>query len=86
MQRTPCVLGGNDHVVDDGGRKPTPSMRGIEKPQTSASTTATDLPAAQGDSQVGGDRRLAYAALAGRNQQNAGAVTGLGERDRSASA
>ena len=55
-----------------GGRS-TPSMRGIEKPHTSASTTADRVaPLGQGDDEVGGDRGLAHAALARRDQQARG--------------
>ena len=44
MQRTPCVVGGTIMSSITVGGCSTPSMRGIEKPHTSASTTATDLP------------------------------------------
>ena len=58
-----------------GGRS-TPSIRGIEKPHTSASTTADGVaPLGQGHGQVGGDRRLADAALARGDQQAPGAAT-----------
>ena len=49
----------------------------------SASTMPTEWPAGgQGDGEVGGDARLADAALAGRDQQRPGPRAGLGERDR----
>ena len=77
--------GGHDHVVDDGGRKlDTEHARDREAPDVGVDDGDRLTLLRKRDSQVGGDRRLAYAALAGRNQQNAGAVTGLGERDRSA--
>ena len=63
---------------DPGGRA-TPSMRGSEKPQTSASTTATRATALrERDREVGRDRRLADAALARRDREHA--RPGVGER------
>ena len=41
-------------------------------------------PLGQGDGEVGGDARLAHAALARGDQQRAGLRAGLGERDRPA--
>ena len=67
-----------------GGRS-IPSIRGIEKPHTSASTIATFAVAGrQGHRQVGGDRGLAHAALARGHQQGAGATGRVGERDAAA--
>ena len=70
--------------MSTGGRS-TPSIRGIEKPHTSASTMATlPAPLRQRHGEVGGDRGLADTALARRDQQHAGAADGIGERDRPA--
>ena len=45
MHRTPCISGGSSIWSITTGGRTTPSMRGMEKPYTSASITATDLPA-----------------------------------------
>ena len=44
MQRTPWASGGMSMPSITVGECDTPSIRGMEKPQTSASTTATSLP------------------------------------------
>ncbi len=44
MQRTPLASGGTSIESMTTGGRSTPSIRGIENPQTSASTTATSLP------------------------------------------
>ena len=76
MQRTPWASGGTSiESITTGGRS-TPSIRGIEKPHTSASMTATLLaPLGERDGQVRRDRRLADAALARGDEQHAGAAT-----------
>ena len=55
------------------GGPSTPSMRGTEKPQMSASSTPTLQPGGgEGGGQVHGDRRLADAALARRHEHHLG--------------
>ena len=44
MTRTPCDSGGSEHLVEHHRLLATPSIRGIEKPYTSASITATLWP------------------------------------------
>ena len=44
MQRTPCTSGGTSISSMTVGGRSTPSMRGMEKPHTSASSTATERP------------------------------------------
>ena len=58
-------LGRQEHLVDDHRVRSMPSIRGIEKPYTSASMMATRLPRwASATARFVGDRRLADAALA----------------------
>ena len=74
--RTPWASGGISMSSMTTGGRSTPSIRGIEKPQTSASTTATLLaPVGERDGQVGRDRRLADAALARGDEQDPGLAT-----------
>ncbi len=82
MQATPWASGGTIiSSITTGGRS-TPSMRGMENPHTSASTTATRLPRlGQRDGQVRGHRGLADSALAGSDQQHPRPGAGIGEGD-----
>ena len=80
MQRTPPAPSGGTSIesITTGGCS-TPSIRGIEKPHTSASMTATFRPRwASATDEVGGDRRLADAALARGDQQHPGGALGVG--------
>ena len=77
MRRTPWASGGTITSSIRPGGCVTPSIRGIEKPQTSASSAATRRPRCrERDGQVGGDRRLPDPALARRDREHAGVAVG----------
>ena len=78
-ERTPLASGGTITSSMTVGGRSMPSMRGIEKPHTSASTAATAWPRLrERDREVGGDRRLADATLARCDREHAG--LGVDER------
>ena len=78
-------LGRHEHLVDHH-RVAVGAEHAGDREAVDVGVDDADRVAAGGqrDGEVGGDARLADAALAGRDEQRAGPRTGLGERDRPA--
>ena len=85
MQRTPQRLGRHEHLVDDD-RRAVGAEHARDRVAVDVGVDDAHGVALLGerDGEVGGDARLADAALAGRDQQRPGLRAGLGERDRPA--
>ena len=78
-------LGRDEHLVDDHGRLvDTEHARDREAPDVGVDDRHIAAPLGQRHSQVGGDRRLSDATLAGGDEQHPGAAASLAERNLSA--
>jgi hypothetical protein len=85
MQRDAVGLGRHDHLVEQH-RRPVDAEHARDRESPDVGVDYPDALAAprEGDRQIGGDRRLAHAALARRDQQHPRARGRIGEGDGAA--